>query len=182
MLGDITRLLIEVLFTLFGATLVLRFWIQAVRLQPYNPLSQGVMQITNWLVMPLRRMIPGVRGYDWATAVAAWLAALVYVSLLSMSFGLSPRSLLAAVFTVLLWSAKLVFWLTLLSAILSWINPSAPVMGALHTLLGPFLNPIRRILPQAGGLDFSPIVLLVLMQIVQIVLGYLSIAAVGLRI
>lgn len=79
MFGDITRFLLDTLFTLFGAALLLRAWTQAVRLSPRNPLSQSIFQLTGWLVHPLRRIIPATGYIDWSSLVAAYLTALAYL-------------------------------------------------------------------------------------------------------
>src|SRR3546814_19191043 len=71
-------------------------------------------------------------------------------------------ALLAAVFTVLKWAFSLILWLTMIQAILSWVNPLAPIMPVLHTLIARLIDPIRRILPNLGGLNLSPLVLLVI--------------------
>ena len=76
MLNEIGRFLVDLLLTLFGAALLLRAWSQAVRLPPGNPLSRTLFQITDWLVLPLRKIIPGAGGIDWASwprsSISAW--------------------------------------------------------------------------------------------------------------
>src|SRR5690606_30778389 len=86
-------------------------------------------------------------------------------------------ALLASLLTVLKWALNLVVWLTLIQAILSWVNPMAPAMPVLHTLTAPLLNPIRRIMPNLGGLDLSPLVLLVLAQIAMMIVQRFAFAA-----
>jgi len=174
MLGDIARFLLNTVFTLFGAALLLRVWLQAVRMSPYNPVSQGVYHATNWLVLPLRKIIPGIRGIDWACIFAAWLSALVYVVLMVVVGGgdpmvLMPIGLVIALLAMIKWALYLLLWATLLMALLSWINPNSPSMGILMQLTAPFLDPLRRVMPHMGGFDFSPLVLLVIVQILLMV-------------
>jgi len=184
MLGEIARFLLNTLFTLFGAALILRIWMQAVRVPPYNPVTQAVLQATNWLVLPLRHVIPGVRGIDWASVVAAVLTSLVYVVLMIAMAGVDPLPLaptiaIVALLTVLKWALNLVIWMTILMALLSWLNPSSPAMPILYQLTAPFLNPLRRVIPHLGGIDLSPILLFV---IVQVLLMVVTRAAVSLTL
>lgn len=184
MFGEIARFLLNTLFTLFGAALILRVWMQAVRVQPYNPVTQAVLQATNWLVLPLRRVIPGVRGIDWASVVAALVTALVYVVLMIVMAGVDPITLaptivVVALLTVVKWVLNLVIWMTILMALLSWLNPRSQAMPILYQLTAPFLNPLRLVIPHLGGIDLSPILLFV---IVQVLLMVVTRAAVSLTL
>lgn len=184
MFGEIARFLLNTLFTLFGAALILRVWMQAVRVQPYNPVTQAVLQATNWLVLPLRRVIPGVRGIDWASVVAALVTALVYVVLMIVMAGVDPITLaptivVVALLTVVKWVLNLVIWMTILMALLSWLNPRSQAMPILYQLTAPFLNPLRRVITHLGGIDLSPILLFV---IVQVLLMVVTRAAVSLTL
>jgi YggT family protein len=184
MLGDIARFLLNTVFTLFGAALLLRAWMQYVRVPPYNPVTHAIQQVTNWLVLPLRHIIPGVRGVDWASVVAALLASIVYVLLMVWIVGVDPLALLptlliVAVLTFVKWALNLLIWLTILMALLSWLNPRSGAMPVLYQLTAPFLNPLRRILPNLGGLDLSPLLLFV---IVQVLLMVVTRAAVSLTL
>jgi YggT family protein len=181
MFGEIARFLLNTVFTLFGAALILRVWMQAVRVPPYNPVTQAVLQATNWLVLPLRRVIAGVRGIDWASVVAALLTALVYVVLMVVMAGFDPASVLAtlvvvALLTVVKWALNLVIWMTILMALLSWLNPRSPAMAILFPLTAPLLNPLRRVLPNIGGLDLSPILLFVIVQVLLMVVTRVAIS------
>ncbi|MBN3812076.1 YggT family protein [Paraburkholderia sp. Ac-20347] len=174
MFGDIARFLLNTIFTLFGAALLMRAWLQFVRVPPYNPVTHAIQQATNWLVMPLRRVIPGVRGIDWASIVAALIAAIVFVLLMVWLAGIDPLGLLptlliVAVLTLVKWALNLVIWVTILMALLSWLNPRSPAMPVLLQVTAPFLNPLRRILPNFGGLDLSPILLFVIVQVLLMV-------------
>ena len=172
MIGEILRFLLDVSFTLIGAVLLARAWLQAVKLHPFNPLSQAVIQATNWLVTPLRRIVPTSAGVDWASLLGALLVAMVYLILLwfvsttsMLPLSLIPGVLGAGIATVGRWALNLIIWLTLIQAVLSWLNPMATVMPVLRTLTSPLLEPIRRIMPRLGGFDLSPLVLLILAQI-----------------
>jgi len=184
MFGDIARFLLNTVFTLFGAALLLRAWLQYVRVPPYNPVTHAIQQVTNWLVLPLRHVIPGVRGIDWASVVAALIASIAYVLLMVWvagvdPLGLLPTLLIVALLTLVKWALNLLIWLTILMALLSWLNPRSAAMPVLFQLTAPFLNPLRRILPNLGGLDLSPILLF---MIVQVLLMVVTRAAVSLTL
>jgi YggT family protein len=171
MFGDIFQFLLDIVFTVFGAALIARAWLHAVRMHPFNPVTRVVHQVTNWLVNPLRRLLPSRGPIDWASLLGAWLTALVYLLLLWMaSLGMMipasvlPLALGVSFLTVLKWTLNLMVWVTLAQAILSWVNPMAPLMPVLQTLTNPLLDPIRRYLPRSG-IDFSPLILLVLAQV-----------------
>jgi len=186
MFGDTLDFLINTVFSLFGIALVIRAWIHAIRLHPFNPYSQAILRITNWLVQPLRHVIrPGHRA-DWPSLLACWLTAFVQLILIwLLHTGLiSPDILgpaaLAAAITCLKWAFNVIVWVTLIQAVLSWVNPLAPIMAVLHTCTAPLLDPIRRMLPNTGGIDFSPLILLVVAQTAMIFLGHLAYTLFGL--
>lgn len=187
MLGEILRFLLEIVFSLLGAALLARAWIYAIKLHPFNPMSQAIHQATNWLVQPLRNIIPSGKGFDGASLVGGYLIAVVFLCLLlfaSEGSMLSPKripSLLgAALITVGSWALNLMVWLTLIYAVLSWINPLAPIMPVLRILTTPLLEPIKRIMPNLGGLDLSTIVLLVLAQIAIMILTRIRFSLIGI--
>ncbi|MEX3613725.1 MAG: YggT family protein [Burkholderia gladioli] len=178
MLGEIARFLLNTVFTLFGAALLLRAWMQAVRVPPYNPVTQAVLQATNWIVLPLRRIITGsTRGIDWASVVVALLTAFVYVVLMMSLAGMDvlsilPTIVIVALLTIAKWALNLVLWMTILMVLLSWLNPRSPAMA----ILFPLLNPLRRVLPNIGGLDLSPILLFVIVQVLLMVVTRVAIS------
>ncbi|MFC3340268.1 YggT family protein [Paracandidimonas soli] len=183
MLSDILQFLLTIAATLMGIALILRAWTHAVRLHPFNPYSQAIIRVTNWLVQPVRKILSPGSLIDWPSLSAAWLVALAYLLLGWIigtgslpSVGSLGPALIAAMLTVARWLFNIILWMTLLQAILSWVNPMAPVMPLLQTLTAPLLDPIRRILPNLGGIDFSPLVLLVLAQIALMVLQRVAFA------
>jgi YggT family protein len=186
MFTEIAIFLIDTIFTLFAMALLLRLWMQLTRLPTRNPVSQGVFQVTDWLVRPLRRVIPGLGGIDWATVIAAWLTAVVFLLLVLVltggdPLGYLPLVLAIAVLNVLKWGISLVMWVTLLMAILSWVNPHSPITPAIQHLTDPLLRPIQRVLPRLGGFDISPLVLFVIAQILLMLLAALSAELFGAR-
>ncbi|MBP6020773.1 MAG: YggT family protein [Burkholderiaceae bacterium] len=172
MLHNTLQFIINIFFSLLGIVLILRAWIYAIRLHPFNPYSQAVLRLTDWLIQPIRKVIPQGKSIDWPSLFACWLAALAYLLLTWIvltgslpSANMLVPALVSAVLTVLKWVFNIILWMTLIQAVLSWVNPLAPVMPVLHTLTAPLLDPIRRLLPNLGGLDLSPLVLLILSQV-----------------
>ncbi|HRL21501.1 MAG TPA: YggT family protein [Alcaligenes sp.] len=181
MFSDVALFLINIVFSLLGTVLLLRAWVYALRVHPFNPYSQAMFKVTDWLVMPLRRLIKAGKFWDWPSLLGGWLSALVYLLLsalvLSGSFSVLanlPMLILAAALTLLRWSLSLIFWVVLLQALMSWIQPQSPSMPLLRTITDPLLAPIRRILPDLGGLDLSPLVLLLLTQVINMVITRLA--------
>jgi len=172
MFGDVLYFVLNILFSLFGIALILRAWMYAIRLHPFNPYSQAILRVTNWAVTPLRSVIKPSNRVDWPSVIACWFTAVLYllfawlllVGQIPSGEGL-VRSLVAGMVTMAKWAFNVLLWVTLIQAILSWVNPMAPIMPLLQTMTAPLLNPIRRILPNLGGIDLSPLVLLVLAQI-----------------
>jgi YggT family protein len=186
MLGEILRFVLEIGSSLFGAALLARVWIHAVRLHPFNPMSQAIHQVTNWLILPIRKMLPAGKVVDWASLLAALVVAIIYLLLMWIvstgtlpPAGLLPAVIGAGVVTIARWGLNLIVWLTLIQAVLSWVNPMAAIMPVLRTLTEPLLLPIRRIMPRFGSIDLSPIALLILAQIAMMVLNRISFSLFG---
>jgi YggT family protein len=171
--------LIDVIFGLFTYALLLRFVMQTLRAPFRNPIGQGVIALTDWIVKPLRRVLPGFRGIDWASLVAtylfqvAWLAA--YYLAFGKAFAFDGTGIAYLLVVALIALLKAALWLLIIvvlaQAILSWVAPDGPAAGLLNALTFPFLRPIRRVLPPLGGsLDLSPLVVIVIAQLLQITL------------
>jgi YggT family protein len=183
MFGEIARFVLNTVFTLFGAALLLRAWMQFVRMPPYNPVSNAVMQATNWLVLPLRKILPTTKSIDLASIIAAFIAAFVFLILMVLLAGVDPAGipvllptlLLVALITVVKWALNLIIWMTILMALLSWLNPQSPAMPLLYQLTAPFLEPLRRVLPRMGGIDLSPILLFVIVQVLLMIVTRLAV-------
>lgn len=182
MVQTIAIFLVDIIFQLFGIVLILRAWMFAIRLHPFNPYSQAILKASDWLIIPIRKIIPASGRFDWPSIIACWVTGMVYLFLswfIAMA-GMLPSAsafgplLLAGLFIALKWVFNLIVWLTLIQAVLSWINPLSPIMPVLYTLTAPLLDPIRKIMPRTGGLDFSPLVLLIIAQIIMMVLNHLA--------
>jgi len=151
----------QTLFDLYILVVLLRFFLQLVRADFYNPISQFVVKITSPLLLPLRRVIPAVRGLDTASLVLAWgLKTLELVLVLWFTAGsfslLLP--LLMAIPELVELTINIFFWAILIQAILSWVNPGVynPASALLYSLTLPLLRPAQRIIPPIGGIDLSP--------------------------
>ncbi len=170
--------LIKTVFNLFLMVVLLRLWLQTVRADFYNPLSQFVVKATNPILIPLRRLIPSIGALDTASLVLAILVAVAQVLVFQLLGGhISIHLTLVGALTLLITEAfNLVFWVVIIRAIMSWFSQGRnPMEHLLSQLTEPLLSPIRRVIPSVGGLDLSVLVLLVGMQFLQILLkGLLS--------
>lgn len=167
--------LVNVIFGLYTAAVMLRFLLQWVRADFYNPLSQAVVKLTNPPLKPLRRVIPGWRGVDFAALVLMLVLQLINVLLVvALAGGAAsvPEIALWTVLKLIFILLNLYFFTILVEAVLSWVGPGHqhPIAGVLWQLNAPLLRPVQRILPPLGGLDFSPLVLMVVLQVLDILL------------
>jgi len=164
-------LIVDAIATLLGGALLLRFWMQAIRVRPPSSVAQFTFQLSDWLVRPLRRIVPGVGGYDWASLIGAFLIVALATSVLFIAGWNAQAVLLLALQRFLQWILYGFMILLVLEAVFSWINPHAPLAPFVRALNEPLLRPIRRLVPLVGNLDLSLLVALILLQIAQIVLG-----------
>lgn len=158
--------LVQVVFGLYAVAVLLRFLFQLVRADFYNPLSQFIVKITKPLLNPLRRVIPGWRGWDFASLVLGWLVLALELGLVLALKGLGAQPV-AALALAIPELADLLFNIFLVAlfvqVILSWISPGGynPVIGLIHSLTSPLLRPVQRMLPDMGGIDLSPMVVMI---------------------
>ena len=162
-LVDAVTFLIHALGGLYLLAVLLRFVLQLVRADFYNPLSQFIVRATSPLLMPLRRVIPGFGGIDLASLVLALLVQLALILIiLALDGGASwtlPLLLAWSLIGVTSLFLKIFFFALIVSVILSWVAPGThnPAAQLVHQICEPLLAPIRRFLPNLGGLDISPI-------------------------
>lgn len=163
--------LIETLFDLYLMVVLLRVWLQLARADFYNPFSQFIVKATQPIVGPLRRFIPGFGGFDIATILFAFViaGAKVFALSLLLNFAINPLSILiSAVVIVITSSFKLLFWILIIRAILSWVSKGQnPVEAVMIQLTEPLLSPVRRVIPALGGLDLSMLVVLLGLQFLE---------------
>ncbi|WP_076593377.1 YggT family protein [Herminiimonas arsenitoxidans] len=167
MLDSVFTLIIDTVAVVLAGALLLRFWMQAVRVRPPIELAQFTYKLTDWLVRPLRRVLPGAGGYDWASVIAAFLVALLATAFdVWLSGGFTPQTvLLLAVLRVVQWALYGLIGLILIEVIFSWVNPHAPLAPFVRALNDPLMRPLRRVVPLIGTIDLSPLVALILLRI-----------------
>lgn len=174
---DISQLLINAIGSLALLVVILRFLLQLVRADFYNPLSQFIVKVTNPLLVPLRRAIPGYGGLDVASLVLAYIIQVLVLVLLSTlhSSAYIPwlALLISAPFKILLLVLNIYFWSLIIMVIASWVAPNSynPALILVNQLLEPVMRPIRRRMPDLGGIDLSPIILFLAIQVLEILVG-----------
>lgn len=163
----------------FTVLFLLRFYMQLFRVSFGGPLGHFVVSLTNWAVRPLRRFVPGLFGLDLASLLVAFAFQL---ALFGIAFSLSSRYegidsgeawllfVWAAVLGVARLSIHILIGALILQAVLSWVSPYSPLAPPVNQLTRPFLDPIRRILPPISGIDLSPLVAILLAQVVLMLL------------
>ena len=163
--------LIHTVFDLYLMMILIRVWLQVSRADFYNPFSQFIVKATQPIVAPLRRVIPSIGGWDMATIVFAFAIACLKVVLLSLLMGgtINPAIILISAVVISITAIfKLIFWVLILRAILSWISRGQnPIEAVMIQLTEPLLAPVRRFIPPMGGLDLSMIVVLIALQFLE---------------
>lgn len=174
--------LLETVFFFLIAAALLRAWMNQMKVQMSGQPGRFAIAVTDWLVRPLRRVLPrslAQSRVDWGSLVAALLLAQAYagISLVlhsmagALPVNVLPVLLLLAVRMLLRVLLQGLMFLLLIYAVLSWVQPQSPILGSLDRLCAPLLRPLRRWLPLIGGVDLSVLVLLILLQIGLILLG-----------
>lgn len=172
-LSQILIFLLQALGGLYLTVVILRLMLQIARADFYNPISQFVVKATNPLLLPLRKVIPGIMGVDFASIVLALLVAmtLAQLTLLLAGFGIvNPFHLLSwSAVGVLAATANLLFWALIIMVIASWVAPTSynPALMLIRQLLAPVMSPFQRLLPPMGGLDLSPILVILVLQVIS---------------
>jgi YggT family protein len=171
-LNDAAIFVIQTLGSLYLLIVLLRFILQLVRANFYNPLCQFAVKATQPLLKPLRRVIPSLFGLDMSSLVLALLVQMALFAVILLLSGYSVDALLLApwaligIFALFL---KILFWAMIISVILSWVAPGSHNPGAelVQQITEPVLAPFRRIIPNLGGLDISPIFAFIVLQLLQ---------------
>jgi YggT family protein len=183
MLIRILAFLLETLFFVLIGAALLRAWMNYLRINMRAQPGIFVMAVSDWIVRPLRRVLPKAVAQsrvDWASVLAGFVLALLYALLLVLLIGMGPLAdlhmllpalLLAALKMLIRVALQVAFIAVLAFAIISWVQPGSPMYGLLGRLTEPLLAPLRRVIPQIGGVDLSALVLLLLLQIGLMVLG-----------
>jgi len=179
---QILHFLIETLAAFFVYLLLARFHFQWLRVPFRNQVGEFVVATTNWIVQPARRVIPPLAGLDLASVIAAWLLQLIALVLLAAlsrpAPGIAALAVVALV-DLVRFSLYILSFAVVVQAILSWVNPETPLGPVFDALTRPFLRPLRRVLPPIANVDLSPLVLLILLQVLLIPIWYLRVLSGG---
>ncbi|MFV1872467.1 MAG: YggT family protein [Oleiphilus sp.] len=175
MFTEIFSLVIDTVSSLYLMIILLRFILQISRADFYNPISQFVVKATNPLLVPLRRIVPSIGGIDTASIVLAILfqTLVVVLKMLVLGSGLSNPLFLIAFSSVLVLGLilKIYFWSLIIMIVASWIAPGSghPALVLINQIVEPLMQPFRKILPPMGGLDLSPILAFLVIQVLEVV-------------
>jgi YggT family protein len=174
MVYQMVSMVLDVVAGLVAGTCLLRFLMQWQRISFHQPLGNFVFSMTDWLILPLRKVVPAWSAWDLSSLVGAWLIKVVQFLLLWLVAG-GKGSLALLPLLSLVGLAQLVVSalsaLVLVLAIMSWVNPGSQMYALTARLCEPFLRPFQRVVPLIGGIDLSPLVLLLILQILGMLLS-----------
>jgi YggT family protein len=167
--------IVKVVFGLYATLVLLRFFLQLVRADFYNPLSQFIVKATKPVLNPLRRVIPGIGGKDVASLVLAWLVLwlqMLLIFLISEKTFAPVAALLLAIPELLGLVINIFLYSILIMVVISWVNPTGhnPAISILYSLTEPLLRPARRMIPPMGGIDLSPMVVMIGLVLLKMLL------------
>jgi YggT family protein len=175
MFFQITSFLLDVAAGLLGGACLLRLYMQYQRIPFGNPVGRFIFALTDWIVLPLRRILPGYRRIDLSSLIAAYLFELAQYGILALmigrGYGVVP---VLALFGIIRLAMSGVIGLVIVYAILSWVQADSPIVDVIDRLTAPMLRPFRRLIPLVGGFDLSPLALLVVLQIAVIIVANLQ--------
>jgi YggT family protein len=181
MLAQILEFLIDSVSGFLVFLLLARFHFQWLRVSFRNQFGEFIIALTNWIVMPARRLVPSLAGFDVPTLLVAWIVQAVTLAIIYMLKGYDLFNAAGPAFAVLAglalidllrFSIFILIFALIVQAVLSWTNPYSPVGSIFDAMVRPFLRPIRRFVPPVSNIDLSPLVLLVLLQVLLIPLSY----------
>jgi YggT family protein len=185
MLADIVITILAIASTFYMTVVLLRFLLQLARADFYNPITQFVVKATNPPLRPLRKIIPGWGGIDGASLVLAVIiqAITFFLILIALNGGIpsmNPLTLLVwAVLNVLGLIVKIYFWSVIAVVVVSWIAPQSghPAIQLVAQLTEPVMSPVRKVMPSMGGLDLSPIIVFLILNVISVVIDHMKVAA-----
>ncbi|HSH92073.1 MAG TPA: YggT family protein [Ramlibacter sp.] len=176
---QIVSFLLDIAAGLLGGACLLRLYMQYQRISFANPVGRFVFALTDWLILPLRRILPAIKRIDTASLVAVFLIQLLQFALLWLLVGGAGRLEMLpvlALFGVVRLVISGLTGLVIVYAILSWVQADSPIVDVIDRLCAPLLRPWRKLIPLVGGIDLSPLAFLVALQVAAIVLAYLQAA------
>jgi len=174
-LANPLEFLVTTLFSLYILAVMLRFLLGAVRADFYNPVSQFLVRITNPLLIPMRKVVPSLGKYDTSALLLMLLLQLISLGLVVLLRGVSVSivTLLSVAVGELVMLAINVFMFSIIiQVILSWINPGNynPVTAMLYSITSPVMRPIQRVIPPISGIDLSPLVAIIGLQVLRMLI------------
>ncbi|NML46871.1 YggT family protein [Ramlibacter sp. G-1-2-2] len=175
MLFKIISFLLDVIGGLLGGACLLRLYMQYQRIPFGNPVGRFVFALTDWLILPLRKVLPKTRWIDLSSLLAAYLIELAQFGILwAMGYGRPSAIPVEALFGLVRLAISGMIGLVIVYAILSWVQADSPIVDVIDRLCAPLLRPFRRLIPLVGGFDLSPLALLVVLQICTFLLAGLQ--------
>jgi YggT family protein len=175
-LTQVVLLIANTCCNLLIVLLLMRFFMQWFRVPFSGPIGGFILHLTNWLILPLRRVVPAVRCFDTASLLAAYLVQValqaLVVSLVSahtlFDAGMVARIAVSGLLILIRLGVYLFIVLLIAQALLSWFNPHAPLNDFVGRMTAPILRPLRRIVPSISGIDLTPLIAILMAQIVLI--------------
>ncbi len=189
MTNQIIIFLIDTILGLFSLALLLRFYFQLFRVPYYNNVVQFLIAITDFIVRPARRFIPGWKGMDLSTLVLAWFTECIIIACvyLYQGFDFAERTFLVisvigvlGVIEVIELTLYIILFMIIAQAIISWVNPYSPVAPALNSFTQPFLSIFRRHIPPIANVDLSPLFVLIMIQLLLMVVAGVNMQVVSM--
>jgi len=180
MTNQIMIFLIDTILGLFSLALLLRFYFQLLRVPYYNNFVQFLIAVTDFIVRPARRVIPGWKGMDMSTLLLAWLTECIIIMCVyfyqGFDFGQQTLYVISVmgvlgIIEVIKLTLYIVLFMIIAQAIISWINPYSPVAPVLNTFTQPFLSVFRRRIPPIANVDLSPLFVLILIQLLLMIVA-----------
>ncbi|HLB42798.1 MAG TPA: YggT family protein [Gammaproteobacteria bacterium] len=167
------QFLLKTIFDLYLTILVIRIILVYVRANYFDPITQFIVKLTDFLVKPLRYLVPNFRRFEWSSILLVLVLELIKFTLLSMiTFGVFNivGLLLLTVGDTLNLIIQVFFYAILIQAILTWVQPGSLLNHLLYQFTAPIMQPFQRIIPHIGGVDISPIPALITLQLLNIIL------------
>lgn len=171
MLSATFALILQAVAGFFTALLLVRTVMRFQRISFVGQLGQFVLATTNWAVIPFQKIVPGLGRLDLCSLLPAWLIQVAVALVLRLLAGivdpgvLIPAALVLGLLGLIKAGLQMLMWVVIIGAVLSWVNPYSPFAGPINAFTRPFLAPIRRVLPTIANVDLSPLVLLLILQI-----------------
>ena len=182
-LADIGMTIVQPLFSLAMLLIAVRFLAQLCGVSGYNPISMTLRRVTNVIVLPLSRLLPSGNRFSPGALLALILIQVVFIA---MMFGLVGQLDAFNVLQALIWSAlgaagllvSIIFYSVIAMIVVSFLAPqsSHPAVEFIWELTEPVMAPLRQVLPPMGGLDFSPIILFIALNVIRVSLGHMAVA------